>query len=142
MEEFLESLRNKLIKKNINPTYQRIKILEYLIQKNMHPTAEEIYFELHDNMASLSKMTVYNTLKIFVEAGLVSELTIENNEVRYDIITENHGHFKCDRCGEIYNFTINIDLYDAVNFDELEEFMIKQKNLYFKGLCPACLKNK
>lgn len=84
----------------------------------------------------MSKSTVYNTLTSFMEAQLVRVITIEENETRYDIITHNHGHFKCDSCGAIYDFKINIDDFTA---GELSGFQIYDKNVYFKGICPKCL---
>jgi len=59
---------------------------------------------------SLSKTTVNNTLRILVGTGLIRIITIEDNEIRYDIVVENHGHFKCESCGTIYNFRIDVDL--------------------------------
>lgn len=142
MKIYLEELKNRLIEKNINPSHQRLKVLEYLIEKQMHPTADEIYTDLHHEIATLSKTTVYNTLKILVEANLLRELTIENNEVRYDIITEEHGHFKCEDCGKIFNFRIDTNLFDSVNYEDLNKFKIKERNMYFKGQCPSCTVNE
>jgi len=88
---------------------------------------------------SLSKTTVYNTLNSFVEAHLVRVITIEDNETRYDIVMENHGHFKCESCGGIYNFSVNID---SLEYDELNDFVISKRDVYFKGVCSKCLLNK
>ncbi|MCI7594770.1 MAG: Fur family transcriptional regulator [Lachnospiraceae bacterium] len=141
MEVSYEELKRKLIEKNINPSLQRLKVLKYLIEHNSHPTVDEIYTNLFHEIPTLSKTTVYNTLKVLAEAGLVKVLTIENNETRYDSITENHGHFKCDSCGKIYNFSINVNLLEAVNFEDLTHYRISERNVYFKGICPNCLKN-
>ncbi|MGN0308073.1 MAG: Fur family transcriptional regulator [Lachnospiraceae bacterium] len=141
MEISYEELKRKLTEKNINPSHQRLKIMEYLIQRNGHPTADEIYSDLYKDIPTLSKTTVYNTLKAFAEAGLVKTLTIENNEIRYDIITTSHGHFKCERCGEIYNFGIDVNFLKAVNFEDLRNYQISERDIYFKGICPHCLNN-
>ena len=136
-----EELKRKLTEKNINPSHQRLKIMEYLFKRNGHPTADEIYSDLYKDIPTLSKTTVYNTLKVFAEAGLVKTLTIENNEIRYDIITDSHGHFKCERCGEIYNFGIDVNFLKAVNFEDLSNYQISERDIYFKGICPYCLNN-
>ena len=78
-------------------------------------------------------------LKVLVEAGVVRELMIENNEARYDIITDFHGHFKCERCGDIHNFSIRLD---DLAYKGLGSYLIKQRDVYFKGVCPDCLENK
>jgi Fur family peroxide stress response transcriptional regulator len=138
MEPVFESLKQELKTKNIGLSYQRLKVLEYLIQNRCHPTVEQIYFDLRKEIPTLSKTTIYNTLRVLEEAGLVKVITIEDNETRYDIVTENHGHFGCDSCGTIFDFPIDIDPLIPVG---LSKFKINVKNVYFKGLCPRCLSN-
>jgi len=131
-----EALASKLHSKGIRPSYHRIRVLEYLFQqKDGHPTADEIFDALSPDIPSLSKTTVYNALHTFVEAGLVRVVDIDESEARYDITLSNHGHFKCDACGCITNFPIDIN---RVPIAGLDQFAIKEKNVYFKGLCPQC----
>ena len=87
----------KLKEYGIKPSIQRIEILEYLMDNRIHPNVEAIYSELVDKMPTLSKATVYNTLDLFAKNGLTNRLFIEPNEVRYDIRTDIHGHFKCEK---------------------------------------------
>lgn len=136
MEPTLETLSDELKKRGIRLSHQRIKVLEYLSKNQCHPTVEQIYCDLLLEVPTLSKTTVYNTLKSLVDADLVKVIAIEDNELRYDIITSNHGHFKCEKCGSIYNFNINIE---ALATDDLSTFKIYEKNVYFKGICPKCL---
>jgi len=133
-----KELLGKLKINQIRPTFQRIKILEYLLNNPGHPTVDQVFRELSSEVPTLSKTTVYNTLNLFLKAGLVRLLSIEESENRYDIITENHGHFKCDRCGIISNFNINIDRLEP---DELTGYQISDKSVYFKGICRNCLAN-
>ena len=139
MKTSFENLSDELIKKEIKPSFQRIKILEYLINQPCHPTVDQIYNGLIKEIPTLSKATVYNTLNLLIKARLVRVVAIEDNETRYDIKISNHGHFKCELCGTIFDFTVNIDNFMA---DELSEFKINEKNVYFKGICPSCLKYK
>lgn len=132
----IEFLTQQLKGKDIRPSYQRIKVLEYLYHKGGHPTVDEIYHALSADIPSLSKGTIYNTLHTLVEAGLVRDVGIDEIEKRYDITLSNHGHFQCEVCGTIYNFKVNID---QIPVEGLEQFQITQKNVYFKGLCPSCL---
>ena len=138
MKPSFEDLKQELKIKNINLSYQRLKVLEYLSQNQCHPTVEQIYTDLQKDIPTLSKTTVYNTLRILVDAGIVRVITIEDNETRYDIEVENHGHFKCESCGTIYNFSIDIDSLTSV---DLDNFRISDKNVYFKGICPRCISN-
>jgi len=138
MIQKFKELSDKLEQNKIRPTLQRIKVLEYLMKNPCHPTVEKLYKELHPEIPTLSKTTVYNSLNLFLEAGLVKLLNIEDNETRYDIITELHGHFKCDRCGCVSNFGINIDKLES---GELAGYQINDKRVYFKGICQKCLTN-
>ena len=126
----------ELQQRNIAPSYQRIMILKYLAENQNHPTADQIYGALRVSIPTLSKATVYNTLNLFAEFGLVRILSVEDNETRYDVVVQNHGHFKCSSCGSITNFAVNIDRFVT---EDLQGFQITQKNVYFNGRCPNCL---
>lgn len=123
-------------KRNIQPSIQRLKVMEYLVQNRTHPTVDQIYIDLHRELPTLSKATVYNTLRVLVKANLVRVVTIEDNETRYDIQVDDHGHLKCDQCGRIYNFQITMN---ALESDDLDQFQIRERNVYFRGICPRCL---
>jgi Fe2+ or Zn2+ uptake regulation protein len=128
-------LKENLISRNIKPSYQRIQILKYLIKNATHPTVDEIYMALVEEMPTLSKTTVYNTLKLFVDNGLARALSIEDIEVRYDGDVRSHGHFKCMSCKKIFDFTVDMDKFLT---EELKDFTIQEKNIYFKGICKKC----
>ncbi|HEY8464451.1 MAG TPA: transcriptional repressor [Bacillota bacterium] len=128
-----------LIKKGIKPSYSRLKILEYLINHPVHPTADQIYQHLIGELPTLSKTTIYNTLKLLVDAGLAMVVTIDDTETRYDGNPTPHGHFKCNGCREIYDFKFDAD---HLVIEDLEGFVINTKDVYFRGTCPKCFKNK
>ena len=135
----LEDMSNKLKKNKIRLSHQRLKALEYLSKNHGHPTVDQIYNDLRKEVPTLSKTTVYNALTVLCEARLVRVITIEDNETRYELITKSHGHFKCVLCGAIYDFNINIDSFAT---EDLDNFKITDKDVYFKGVCPRCLENK
>jgi Fur family peroxide stress response transcriptional regulator len=139
MDKSTSHYKSEIFNRGIRPSYQRIKILEVLDQKDTHLTVDEIFRILSPEIPTLVKATIYNSLHTFVEAGLVRVVSIDDNELRYDITITNHGHFKCKSCGAIYNFEIDID---GIPFDGLSHFEITEKNVYFMGLCPKCLINK
>ncbi|HEX7561533.1 MAG TPA: transcriptional repressor [Candidatus Humimicrobiaceae bacterium] len=139
MNPIFESLSGELLKKEIRPSYQRIKIFEYLMTQKSHPTVDRIFNDLIKEIPTLSKATIYNTLNLLVDAKLARVVAIEDNETRYDVILSDHGHFKCEECSRIFDFKVNIDDFMS---DELIEFKINEKNVYFKGICPECIKIK
>lgn len=133
----LLDLLDELKKKNIRLSHQRVKILEFLMLNKIHPTVDDIYTNLKEEVPTLSKTTIYNTVNSLAEAGILQVVTIEDNELRYDITTDTHGHFKCNKCKKIYDFDINMELFKS---NTLENFEVTDKNVYFKGICPSCQK--
>ena len=134
-----QEISNKLIQKNIKPSYQRIRILDYMANNLDHPTAERIYNDLLPEIPTLSKTTVYNSLRLFIEAGILQAVNLGDHETHYDYIVEDHGHFKCIHCGIIYDFTLGDDVFKN---NYLIGFKVKEKYVYCKGICPKCLDNK
>lgn len=125
-----------LQKAGIRASMQRVIILDFLKEQSGHPTANEIFIALTTKYPALSKATVYNTLNLFVTKGLLKIITIDGDENRMDLMMETHGHFKCDKCGNIENFAINIDLLTTRDWDH---YQIRERNVYFHGLCPNCV---
>jgi len=140
MQTTLEFLKGELSGKGLRPTYQRIKVLDYMHRKEGHPTIDDIFEALAPEIPTLSRTTIYNTLHSFVGVGLARVILIDGMEQRYDITLHNHGHFRCENCGIIINFKIDIDSLTAD--DELAQFEIREKNVYFNGLCPKCLSQR
>ena len=120
----------------IKPSFQRMKIFEYLITHRNHPTVEMIYKTLVKEIPTLSKTTVYNTLNLFVEKKIAIVIVIEENETRYDADMEIHGHFKCEQCSSVYDIDIEAE---KIDLKSLDNFQINEHHLYFKGICNKCL---
>jgi Fe2+ or Zn2+ uptake regulation protein len=137
MDKSLILIKNELLAKDVRPTYQRIKVLEYLSSNNTHPTVEDILKHLSPQIPSLSKATVYNNLHTLISVGLVRELNIDDNEACFDATLAPHGHFRCEDCGAITNFDIDIE---SIPVQGLIQFQISSKDFFFKGLCPNCQK--
>lgn len=134
-----EKASSVLIQNGIKPSHQRVMIYFYLETNFIHPTALQIYESLKKSIPTLSKSTVYSTLKAFSRATIVREITIEENEIRYEFNVHDHGHFRCNECGKIYDFEINSD---CIHTDELSGFLIDDKNVFYKGTCASCLKEQ
>jgi len=122
----------------IKPSLHRIKIYEYLKTRDIHPTVDEIYQDMVHDIPTLSKTTVYNTLRLFVDKKIASMITIEEHEARYDADTHIHGHFKCKVCDKIYDFDLDTNFANT-DSHTLNHFQIDEKHLYYKGVCKHCL---
>ncbi|MCK9582463.1 MAG: transcriptional repressor [Endomicrobiales bacterium] len=130
----LETLKTRLLNCKLKPTYQRLKILSFMAGNKSHPSIDLIYKKLKNQIPTLSKTTLYNTLEMFARSGLVGELTI-GQEVRFDGITNWHHHFVCENCGAIID--INVTCPNCQK-KEIEGHLIKQIHGYFRGLCKKC----
>lgn len=127
----------ELLTYEIKPSYPRVQIYKYLEDNRNHPTAHDIYSDLVNEIPTLSKTTVYNTLDRFLEVGLVLALNLDENEKRYDIVTDDHSHFRCEVCDQIYDIP-----YDDIDLlpKGYEGFQIKEKHIFLKGICKKCTK--
>lgn len=132
-------IKEYLDEKGVKPSYPRLRVLEYLVEHRNHPTAEEIYEALVKEMPTLSRTTIYNTLNLFVEEGVIIPINISSNETRYDATVIDHGHFKCADCRKIVDFPIKAEEW---NIQELNGYKVSGRFVYFKGICPDCLNNK
>lgn len=119
-------------------TRQRESILKILKATNSHPTADWIYNEVRKEIPNISLGTVYRNLKLLCERGDILELGLSSKFSRYDAHTENHYHFRCDKCDSVVNVNepVNKDIDDRVATDM--GFWITHHRLEFRGLCGSC----
>lgn len=129
---------NHLLNHNIKPSVQRIAIMDYLLMNRTHPSVEEIYTALCDSIPTLSKTTVYNTLKLFTEQGAALMLTIDDRNVCFDGDTSQHGHFLCKKCGKIYDLFTAEPEKEEVGL-EIDGHSVSEIHHYYRGTCKECL---
>ena len=120
----------------VKPSLQRLAIMEYLMTHRTHPTADEIFNALSPSMPTLSKTTVYNTLKLFAEQGAVLSLDIDPKNTHFDGDITPHAHFYCKSCGAIHDLSM-------VEGDRLMQavpagLQVTEVQVYYKGLCRKC----
>lgn len=135
MNFYTEDISAYLKKNGIKPSYQRLKIFQFIMENHVHPTVDMIYKALISEIPTLSKTTVYNTLNLFVEKKIANIIVIEENETRYDIMMDTHGHFKCMKCGKLFDVEFQENFKSC---EELKFFDIEEKHFYFKGVCKDC----
>ena len=132
MTEKLKELFNKL---EISPSYTRLRIYYYLSDSKEHPTVDTIYKDLIEELPTLSKTTVYNVIKLFIEKGLVNEVNIGTNEKRYELIIEKHSHFICQVCKKIYDIP---HICRPIDESIIPGFEIIDQEVNLMGICPNC----
>lgn len=133
-----------LEKFGIRPSQKRLMLFGYLQKYRTHPTVDEMYGELHELIPTLSKTTVYNTMDLFVQRGVVAALNIEDKNQRFDAETSPHAHFRCTECGKIHDVFLDRQAYETIGKISPADCVVKTTEIYFKGICTDCkiLKNK
>ncbi|MCK5147272.1 transcriptional repressor [bacterium] len=132
MMDFVEILKNA----GIAASQQRMMILKYLDANRIHPTTDQVFQALRSDMPTLSKTTVYNTLKKLVEHKVLVELSLFENEARYEYDREPHIHLKCTECNEIIDLDKKFDLYTDTF---IAGHKITEHQINLKGICKKCL---
>ncbi|MEZ5458311.1 MAG: Fur family transcriptional regulator [Steroidobacteraceae bacterium] len=100
----------------IQPTPQRLQIAAVLLTTAQHITAEQLLGALRARGARVSKATLYNTLRLFAERGLVRELALDGSRVWFDSNVDGHYHFQDETTGQLTDVAL-----DAVAFERLPE---------------------
>ena len=131
----------RLQRSGLKPSVQRIAIMEYLLTHFTHPTIDEVYQALFPKIPTLSKTTVYNTLKLFSDHHAAQMITIDNHRVCYDGNIAPHVHFYCKECARV------IDMFDEeaphlVEKRHINGNIVDEMQLYYKGICADCQRKK
>ena len=96
-----ENVAEKLQEAGIRPSAQRISVGCYVLFTEEHPSAEQVLAEVERLVPMISRATVYNTLNLFVQRGLLQELVIEEGHVVFDPRLDSHHHFLDTSTGKI-----------------------------------------
>lgn len=121
----------------IRPSVQRLAIMDYLLTHHTHPTVEEVYQGICNDIRTLSRTTVYNTLRLFSEHKAALMITIDEHRVCYDGDVHPHVHFYCRNCGRVYDFHDEIAPSLSAPKD-IDGHIIDEMQLYYKGICKEC----
>ena len=132
----IQEVHNYLKAHHVKPSIQRTAVMQYLLEHVDHPDVDRIYCALVPSMPTLSKTTVYNTLKLLHEKNAVKMLYIDERNVRYDGHTHVHGHFKCKLCYGIYD--IMLDVADFPPCRDNSGLVVEETQIYFLGKCKNC----
>lgn len=129
-----------LIEHGVKPSVQRIALMDYLLTHRTHPTVDEMYEALHPQIPTLSKTTVYNTMKLFVDNGLALSISIDEKNLRFDGDVSVHAHFLCLTCGTVYDLLVDDE--EKLKLKSVKTKCIKEVMLYYKGYCEKCIQYK
>lgn len=120
-------LQQRLRDAGIRPSAHRMAVAEYVLATTDHPSADEVLAKVHEKFPLLSRATVYNTLHLFVECGLLRQLVLAEGTTVYDPKLERHHHFVDDETGRIEDIPWDaLRVGDATRLPgyDVREFMV------------------
>lgn len=140
MKSAQEVFTGYLSGKNLKMTPQRRLILDTLLKQRDHLSSEELYAKVKKRDKSIGQATVYRTLKLLNESGLIEPLDFADGLTRYELSygEDHHDHLICEQCGK------NIEIFDEViekRQDQLAKehgFTLIKHKMYLYGICQDC----
>lgn len=120
-------------------TKQKEAILKVLRNTRSHPSADWIYNEVRREIPNISLGTVYRNLKLLAQSGEILELDLCGTLSRFDARTDNHYHFRCEKCGQVFDLDEPVDRELDKRVARKTGFQVKYHRLEFRGLCSDCV---
>jgi Fur family peroxide stress response transcriptional regulator len=138
VEQRLERLKAGARKAGVKLTHQRLEIFRVLAAAEDHPDAEALFRAAQRRVPTVSVDTIYRTLWMLQELGLVSTLGPDRGGVRFDANLERHHHYVCVRCGLVRDFE-SADL-NAIRVPEAVKALgsVADAHVEVRGVCAAC----
>ena len=125
------AISDTLAKKGVRPSAQRVAVAEYVLSTREHPSAEQVFADVKRRFPQISRATVYNTLNLFFEKGLLRTLTLTEGNVVFDPMIERHHHFVDEQTGKIYD--IPWGALSVRNVESLEGFDVSEYQVVLRG---------
>jgi Fur family iron response transcriptional regulator len=122
-----QDLIEKLERAGIRPSAQRVAIAAYVLSTEDHPTADEVWNRVKAEFPMVSRATVYNTLQLFREQGLVQQLVLAEGSVVFDPKVEPHHHFVDDQTGAIHDIpwtALRVGKVDELEGVDVRDYMV------------------
>jgi Fe2+ or Zn2+ uptake regulation protein len=111
----------------IQPSAQRLAVAEYVLGTDVHPSAEEVLRRSKSSLPMISRATVYNTLNLFVDKGLIRELVLAQGRSVFDCNLEHHHHFIDEATGTIHDVpwhSVRVSKIDQLAGYDVKEYMV------------------
>jgi Fe2+ or Zn2+ uptake regulation protein len=115
----------------IQPTIQRVMVARYVLFTDEHPSADQVFARVKGQVPVLSRATVYNTLNLLVEKGLLRELVLAEGNVVFDPNVDKHHHFIDDDSGRIHD--VPWEAIKVANVEGLPDFEVRDYQVVMRG---------
>ena len=137
----VQNITDLLRSNGFKVTPQRLAVYEALANTKEHPNAEMSFNGLQATYPTMSLATVYKTIDILHEIGLVQILNAGEDSFRYDADVSEHAHIRCVECGRVDDV---FDLDTAKFNDQIQQntkYRLVGQQFYFYGICADCQKS-
>jgi Fe2+ or Zn2+ uptake regulation protein len=114
----------------IQPSTQRVAIADFVLHTDTHPSADQVLLETQKRLPTVSVATIYNTLHLFVEHGLLRTLELSAGHTVYDPCMAPHHHFVDDQTGRIHDVPLDAV---SVRHQPLDGFDIREVQVVLRG---------
>jgi Fe2+ or Zn2+ uptake regulation protein len=129
-------VKDVLRQHGISPTSQRVAVAEYLLGTDEHPSADQVWDRVKGRIPVISRATVYNTLNLFVDKGLVRSYTLTEGAQVFDPKIEPHHHFIDEETGEIHDVpwdALRVEGLDALGDLHVADYQVVLRGRAKKG---------
>lgn len=127
----LKELRQRLTARGVQPSAQRLAVAQYVLSTEDHPSADEIWQKVRARFPMISRATVYNTLTLFCDKGLLTALQLSPGRTVYDPKRERHHHFVDDGSGRVYD--LPWDALGVSRIESLRGFDVRDYQVVVRG---------
>ena len=140
IEVFREFIRNKGLRK----TPEREQVVRAVFAIHDHFDVDELYVLLRRQNEKISKATIYRTIPLLLESGLIQEAYFEDGHLHYEHIYghEHHCHLRCLECGKVIEFTDEIVKDREEKVGDRYDFLVTGPKLEVYGHCAKCKVHK
>jgi Fur family peroxide stress response transcriptional regulator len=139
----MTELINKLKDKKLKITPQRLAVYKYLVSTTEHPSVEMIYNALKEDYPNMSLATVYKNVAVLKAAGLVRELSVGEDYLRYDADVSEHIHLVCTKCHCVSDYYGKVlSGSESEKIEAKTGFEVVSSDLSLFGICKNCNRKK
>jgi Fur family peroxide stress response transcriptional regulator len=137
-ESRLAEARRVCQERGVPLTNQRRAVLQALLDRDDHPTADALYEVVVHDLPQISRATVYRSLDALVELGLAARVSHPGSATRFDPTVRRHHHLICDRCGAILD--LEDPTLDRIPLPDTRPagFRARDYSVQVRGLCERC----
>ena len=128
-----KTLSSALLRKGLRSTKQRACVYCSILDKQDHPTADDILLRVRKKLPSISLATVYNCLETLVDCGLVRQVNLDRASTRFCPNLAPHAHFKCSDTGKIFDLSLDEESVNSLQSILPQGFKAQNFELSFSG---------